>query len=85
MQMVFQNPFLSLDARQPVGAAIAEVMRHHGRVEKSKIDARVSELLDAVGLAERGDEPASAALRRTMPARRDRPCTGRRTGNAGAG
>ena len=32
---------------------IAEVIRHHGRVEKSKIDARVSELLDAVGLAER--------------------------------
>ncbi len=53
MQMVFQNPFLSLDARQPVGAGIAEVIRHHGRVEKSKIDARVSELLDAVGLAER--------------------------------
>jgi ABC-type glutathione transport system ATPase component len=53
MQMVFQNPFLSLDARQPVGVGIAEVIRHHGRVEKSKIDARVSELLDAVGLAER--------------------------------
>jgi ABC-type glutathione transport system ATPase component len=53
MQMVFQNPFLSLDARQPVGAGIAEVIRHHGRIEKSKIDARVSELLDAVGLAER--------------------------------
>ncbi len=53
MQMVFQNPFLSLDARQPVGAGIAEVIRHHGRVERSKVDARVSELLDAVGLAER--------------------------------
>ena len=53
MQMVFQNPFLSLDARQPVGAGIAEVIQHHGRVERSKIDARVSELLDAVGLAER--------------------------------
>jgi len=53
MQMVFQNPFLSLDARQPVGKAIAEVIAHHGTVEKSKIDARVAELLDAVGLAER--------------------------------
>ena len=53
MQMVFQNPFLSLDARQPVGVAIAEVMRHHERVKKPEVDARVSELLDAVGLAER--------------------------------
>ena len=53
MQMVFQNPFRSLDVRQAVGAGIAEVIRHHGRVEKSKIDARVSELLDAVGLTER--------------------------------
>lgn len=53
MQMVFQNPFQSLDARQPVGAGIAEVIRHQGRVEKSGIDARVAELLDAVGLAER--------------------------------
>jgi ABC-type glutathione transport system ATPase component len=53
MQMVFQNPFLSLDARQPVGAGIAEVIRYHGRVEKAKIPARVAELLEAVGLAER--------------------------------
>jgi ABC-type glutathione transport system ATPase component len=53
MQMVFQNPFLSLDARQPVGTGIAEVLLHHATVEKSKIDARVAELLDAVGLAER--------------------------------
>ena len=29
------------------------MIRHHGRVEKSKVDARVAELLDAVGLAER--------------------------------
>ena len=53
MQMVFQNPFLSLDARQSVGDAIAEVIRHHGLVEKSAIEARVAELLHAVGLAER--------------------------------
>lgn len=53
MQMVFQNPFLSLDARQPIGKAIAEVIAHHGKVEKPEIDARVTQLLDAVGLAER--------------------------------
>lgn len=53
MQMVFQNPFLSLDARQPVAAAIAEVIRQHGSVERSHLDARVAELLAAVGLAQR--------------------------------
>jgi peptide/nickel transport system ATP-binding protein len=53
MQMVFQNPFLSLDSRQPVAAAIAEVIRHHSRVDADKVDARVSELLNAVGLAQR--------------------------------
>jgi peptide/nickel transport system ATP-binding protein len=78
MQMVFQNPFLSLDARQPVGTAIAEVIRHHRRVEKSKIDARVSELLDAVGLAERqgmsrprqlsGGQSQRAAIARALAA-----------------
>jgi peptide/nickel transport system ATP-binding protein len=53
MQMVFQNPFLSLDARQPIAAGIAEVIQHHGVVDKPQINARVAELLDAVGLAER--------------------------------
>ena len=53
MQMVFQDPFLSLDARQSIGAGIAEVIRHQGRTEKSALGARVSELLNAVGLAER--------------------------------
>ncbi len=53
MQMVFQNPFLSLDARQPIGSGIAEVLLHHGAVEKPKIEMRVTELLDAVGLSER--------------------------------
>ncbi len=53
MQMVFQNPFLSLDARQPIEAGIAEVIRQHGLVDRSAVDARVAELLVAVGLAER--------------------------------
>jgi peptide/nickel transport system ATP-binding protein len=53
MQMVFQNPFLSLDARQPVASGIAEVIRHHRLAEGSAVQARVAELLAAVGLADR--------------------------------
>jgi ABC-type glutathione transport system ATPase component len=53
MQMVFQNPFLSLDSRQSIRAGIAEVIRHHGLADKSAIDARVASLLESVGLAER--------------------------------
>ncbi len=50
MQMVFQNPFLSLDSRQPIGAAIAEVIHAHGLRTGPGVGARVEELLEAVGL-----------------------------------
>ncbi len=53
MQMVFQNPFLSLDSRQTIGDAIAEVARAHGLSSKAGVTGRVEELLDAVGLDRR--------------------------------
>jgi ABC-type glutathione transport system ATPase component len=53
MQMVFQNPFLSLDSRQTIGAAIAEVTRAHGLSSRARAEYRVEELLDAVGLDRR--------------------------------
>jgi len=53
MQMVFQNPFLSLDSRQTIGAAIAEVVRAHKHGSKAQVQARVGELLDSVGLDRR--------------------------------
>jgi oligopeptide/dipeptide ABC transporter ATP-binding protein len=46
VQMVFQDPFSSLDPRQPVGAALDEVLTVHG-LRKA---GRVEELLDLVGL-----------------------------------
>ena len=50
MQMIFQDPFGSLNPRKPVGRAIAEPMMVHGLVDRSGAHDRVSELLRKVGL-----------------------------------
>ncbi|MBS2553746.1 ABC transporter ATP-binding protein [Catenulispora sp. NL8] len=51
VQMVFQDPFLSLDPRLPIGTALTEVLRlHHPDGDHP---ARVTELLDQVGLGTR--------------------------------
>ncbi|MEY3388920.1 MAG: hypothetical protein RLZ74_526 [Actinomycetota bacterium] len=49
VQIVFQDPFASLDPRLPVGDAIAEPMRAFG-VPRDEQDKRVLELLSLVGL-----------------------------------
>jgi len=57
LQMVFQNPFSSLNPRRRVGEQIADAMAILGLVPQGKRRQRVTELLDQVGL------PASAAQR----------------------
>jgi peptide/nickel transport system ATP-binding protein len=58
MQMIFQDPFSSLDPRQSVGSILAEPIRTHRIREDGKsVDARVAELLEVVGL------PAEAGSR----------------------
>jgi peptide/nickel transport system ATP-binding protein len=53
MQIVFQDPYTSLDRRQSVGECLAEVIRlHFGRSERQVRD-RVHELASMVGLDER--------------------------------
>jgi peptide/nickel transport system ATP-binding protein len=49
--VVFQDPLSSLDPRATVAASIAEPIRLHRALRGSAVDARVAELLDAVGLA----------------------------------
>ena len=49
VQIVFQDPFASLDPRLPVGDAIAEPMQTFG-VGREEQDRRVRELLNLVGL-----------------------------------
>jgi len=51
MQMIFQDPFASLNPRKTVGGAIAEPMIVHGFLSRSDARDRVSELLRKVGLS----------------------------------
>ncbi len=51
MQIVFQNPYGSLDARQTIGSAIMEPMRIHGLGgDETQRRSRVANLLERVGL-----------------------------------
>ncbi|UQZ87044.1 Oligopeptide transport ATP-binding protein OppF [Paenibacillus konkukensis] len=50
MQMVFQDPYASLNPRMTVGNIIAEGVDIHGLYSGAKRKERVFELLDAVGL-----------------------------------
>jgi peptide/nickel transport system ATP-binding protein len=51
MQMIFQDPFSSLNPRMRIGESIAEPMRHHGLARGAEATARVAALLERVGLA----------------------------------
>jgi peptide/nickel transport system ATP-binding protein len=50
MQMIFQDPFSSLDPRQNVGSIVAEPLETHGLHKGAGRDKRVRELLNVVGL-----------------------------------
>lgn len=49
-QMVFQDPYLSLDPRMPVGAAIDAVLRRHTDLCRQDRAVRVFRVLEVVGL-----------------------------------
>ncbi len=50
IQVVFQDPFASLDPRLPVGEAIAEPLHIHGIRDRAAVQRRVAEMLKLVGL-----------------------------------
>jgi oligopeptide/dipeptide ABC transporter ATP-binding protein len=50
MQIVFQDPFSSLNPRMSIGAIVREGLTIHGLAEGSAADARVRQLLEEVGL-----------------------------------
>jgi oligopeptide transport system ATP-binding protein len=50
MQMVFQDPYASLNPRKRVSQIVGEPLRQLGENSKAERDARVGELLERVGL-----------------------------------
>lgn len=57
VQMVFQDPYSSLNPRMTVGETLGEALRVHRMVPPDRVAARVTELLELVRL------PAAAAAR----------------------
>lgn len=50
MQMIFQNPYSSLDPRMTIGETVAEPLQVHHLYKGNALENRVYELLDMVGL-----------------------------------
>ncbi len=50
VQMIFQNPYSSLNPRMTVKEIVAQGMKYHGNYSKTEIDCRVEQLLEKVGL-----------------------------------
>ena len=53
LQIVFQDPYSTLNPRMTVGEALAEPIRFHGLAPKGDIPARVAQLLQDVGMTPR--------------------------------
>ena len=50
LQIIFQDPFSSLDPRMNVGQIIAEPIRNHLKISRAEIRDRVAYLMERVGL-----------------------------------
>ena len=51
MQMIFQDPYASLNPRKRIGEIVGSPMKLHGIAEGAELRKQVEELLDRVGLA----------------------------------
>ena len=51
MQMIFQDPYSSLNPRMTVRSIIGELLMYHKVVPKDQVDARVEELMQMCGLS----------------------------------
>ena len=69
IQMVFQDPYSSLNPRITVGSMLHELLRVHHVVPRSEVDAYTSELLGLVGL---GDDALDAYPRQFSGGQRQR-------------
>lgn len=50
MQIIFQDPFSSLQPRMPVGEIIGEAVREHGIVPKEEYESYIDKVMDDCGL-----------------------------------
>ncbi len=50
VQMVFQDPYASLNPRQTVRRTLADPLRLHGITDKAEVEARVMDMMAKVGL-----------------------------------
>src|SRR5476649_1655085 len=50
VQMVFQDPYASLNPRQTVRRTLADPLRIHGVTDKAEIESRVADMMAKVGL-----------------------------------
>jgi oligopeptide/dipeptide ABC transporter ATP-binding protein len=55
LQVVFQNPYSSLNPARTIGKTLSETLRPHGSPSKSEVAERVASILERVGL-----DPAAA-------------------------
>ncbi len=51
MQMIFQDPYASLNPRKRIGQIVGDPLKLHGAASGGKLRARVQELLERVGLS----------------------------------
>jgi oligopeptide transport system ATP-binding protein len=51
IQIVFQDPYSSLNPRMTVSQTLGEMLRFHEVVSRPQVDARIDELLELVGLS----------------------------------
>ena len=52
IQMIFQDPYSSLNPRMTVRQVLREELLHHNMCTKDEVDARIIQLLELVGLSE---------------------------------
>ncbi len=71
LQIIFQDPYASLNPRRMIGKALIEPMRVHGMAERAACEERAKALLAEVGL------PENAMMRYSSPTSRSPPSTSR--------